>query len=674
MAVVGLITVNGKDILEVDAIPSSGPGAPAPVGSLAMYDLAVAEVSRLMFSQAGSFYDVVGAGKAIQLYDFPVDGHYFWFFVTGGANVQTDPVLTGIGHQVAVLPGDTAAQVATKFFTEVAALSSDFTAVNSVSAQVDVTNVSPGAATDASVTGAAAVASVLTQGSETGRFYLKIGALDTDWDYVPTSSAGNVGLGTQLRLALYDNPGNDYHVDDTVAQNGFSIDVAIQAQPARSAAIEYRIPNPGNAVAAADFVLTEGAQTINGDKTFGNNVVVQGNFTVNGTLTYVNSTDLQVTDKLITINKGGAAASAGGAGLEIEENALITGYIKVAADRNGWEFLAPNVAFKNDLDLSNLTAGRVQKFANTSGTFVMRPDGTPGVSGQVAFYSDANNLNNAANFFWDNANSRLGIGTNAPTQALHVVGNARITGLSAVPGVVHNDASGNLTSSAVSLAADISGVLPIANGGTNSSTALTNGRIIVSAAGALVEHSALVAGAVYFGAPTTGLPAQDATNFFWDGTNSRLGLGTNAPARLLDVNGSSVIRGSFRYAAAGAAAANWEVFQSQVLTTDNTTTTAATVAVPTDTVMFIEARIVARRSGGSAGSSGDSAVYVRSAKFKNIGGTVSLLNLQTDYTSEDQGAWNGTLVVSGANALVSIKGASNNNVTWTVTYFVQIVA
>ena len=36
--IIGLITVNGKEILEVDAVPSAGAGTPAPVGSLAMFD------------------------------------------------------------------------------------------------------------------------------------------------------------------------------------------------------------------------------------------------------------------------------------------------------------------------------------------------------------------------------------------------------------------------------------------------------------------------------------------------------------------------------------------------------------------------------------------------------------------------------------------------------------
>jgi len=52
---------------------------------------------------------------------------------------------------------------------------------------------------------------------------------------------------------------------------------------------------------------------------FSGDVSVAGNLQVNGALTYVNSTELQVTDKLITIAKGAAnAAAANGGGIELE--------------------------------------------------------------------------------------------------------------------------------------------------------------------------------------------------------------------------------------------------------------------------------------------------------------------------------------------------------------------
>lgn len=63
---------------------------------------------------------------------------------------------------------------------------------------------------------------------------------------------------------------------------------------------------------------------------------------INGETHYQNVTDLNVTDKLITLNKGGSAGSASGSGIELEENNVITAYVKTSADRNSMEVKAPN--------------------------------------------------------------------------------------------------------------------------------------------------------------------------------------------------------------------------------------------------------------------------------------------------------------------------------------------
>ena len=70
-------------------------------------------------------------------------------------------------------------------------------------------------------------------------------------------------------------------------------------------------------------------------------VTIAGNLTVNGTTTTVDTANLLVKDELITLNNGGTAGSAGGAGIEFEEDSLVTGFIKVAGDRAGFEFQAP---------------------------------------------------------------------------------------------------------------------------------------------------------------------------------------------------------------------------------------------------------------------------------------------------------------------------------------------
>ncbi|MDQ7781213.1 MAG: hypothetical protein RDV41_16080, partial [Planctomycetota bacterium] len=65
-----------------------------------------------------------------------------------------------------------------------------------------------------------------------------------------------------------------------------------------------------------------------------------------------------------------------------------------------------------------------------------------GTATRIAFWSTSNSqLSGSANLYWDNANSRLGIGTTGPTQALHVVGGAYF-GTIANPRVAINTTSG----------------------------------------------------------------------------------------------------------------------------------------------------------------------------------------------------------------------------------------
>ncbi|HAU30353.1 TPA: hypothetical protein DCW54_01845, partial [Candidatus Dependentiae bacterium] len=60
-----------------------------------------------------------------------------------------------------------------------------------------------------------------------------------------------------------------------------------------------------------------------------------------GALNYIQVDDLQVKDKNIIINKDGVAGSADLAGINIEEDGSITGYMRTNADRSGIELKAP---------------------------------------------------------------------------------------------------------------------------------------------------------------------------------------------------------------------------------------------------------------------------------------------------------------------------------------------
>ena len=235
--------------------------------------------------------------------------------------------------------------------------------------------------------------------------------------------------------------------------------ITVLTAPTPSANRTYTIPDTG---ANSNFVMTDLAQTINGDKTFTGNI--------------------QLSDKLITLNKGGLASSGTGVGFEIEENSLITGYFKTVSSRTGWDSLVPGNANVLTLNQSLLTTSRVLTFPDAMGVFVVKPTGTNAVANQIPYWTDTNTITSSSgsgadSFTWDFTNHRLGIATSSPSVALDVNGSARIRGLTTA-GFVKTDASGNLSSTQYTvLTTDVSGVLPIANGGTNNSTNLANGQL-----------------------------------------------------------------------------------------------------------------------------------------------------------------------------------------------------
>lgn len=105
-----------------------------------------------------------------------------------------------------------------------------------------------------------------------------------------------------------------------------------------------------------------------------------------------------------------------------------------------------------------------------------------------------------------------------------------------------------------------------------------------------------------------------------------------------------------------------------VSTTDATPTSMNykdAITLSSDTSVMIEARVIARRTGGSGGSAIDSAGYVRHATYKNIAGTVSLVgSVDADYTAEDQAGWDCSFAISGDTVYLQVTGATNNNITW----------
>jgi hypothetical protein len=114
-----------------------------------------------------------------------------------------------------------------------------------------------------------------------------------------------------------------------------------------------------------------------------------------------------------------------------------------------------------------------------------------------------------------------------------------------------------ITLNQIDLTTDITGVLSLANGGTNKNLTASAGSIVWSDADSFelsavgVAGQALISGAT--GAPTwfaptagsilfagaDGILSQDNSNFFWNNSTKRLGIGTATPSAMLDLFGTS---------------------------------------------------------------------------------------------------------------------------------------
>jgi hypothetical protein len=95
------------------------------------------------------------------------------------------------------------------------------------------------------------------------------------------------------------------------------------------------------------------------------------------------------------------------------------------------ETLVSGTNIKTLNNTSLLGSGNIVLTANPSG-----------VSGAIQFSNSSAFASDAANFFWDDTNKRLGIGTNVPTVQFEVIGNSRLRGNLNINGIINNSSTG----------------------------------------------------------------------------------------------------------------------------------------------------------------------------------------------------------------------------------------
>ncbi len=120
---------------------------------------------------------------------------------------------------------------------------------------------------------------------------------------------------------------------------------------------------------------------------------------------------------------------------------------------------------------------------------------------------------------------------------------------------------------------------------------------------------------------------------------------------------------------------NLYVRQYRGTTTDATVTTLATIALSASRTYHVEARVLGRRTGGTAGTAEDAASYILHGTWQTVGGVTTLVGAVTVvHVGESQAGWDATLDSDGAgNIRVRVTGASNNNITWHATVLLQDV-
>jgi hypothetical protein len=319
--------------------------------------------------------------------------------------------------------------------------------------------------------------------------------------------AGNVGIGTA-------SPAQKLHIDGTASGSYGTAVVRLDSGDSGGAWNSALVKYVKNATQDQFEFNLGGAGTSQLTVQNAGNVGI-GDTTPASLLTVGNG-------DLFQVNSSGAIAAATG----ITSSGTIT-----------FSGLSAGGIVKATVGTGVLSVGSVALSSEVTGTLPIANGGTNATSftsnkyiyyNGTSFASDTNGpgdfLSSSTTLFTLDADS----GTTQDVVAGDTVtfaGGAGITTLVGSTNQITITNSGDTTSDtiaddgAIALASEVSGTLPVGNGGTGTTTQFTLGSVVFAGG--------------------SGVYSQDNANFFWDDTNNRLGIGTNLPADELQVSGDA---------------------------------------------------------------------------------------------------------------------------------------
>jgi hypothetical protein len=169
----------------------------------------------------------------------------------------------------------------------------------------------------------------------------------------------------------------------------------------------------------ATVVRTSGTQTIGGNKTFSNDIVIDGNFTVSGTTTTINTETLLLEDNIITLNAGTSGSPSENAGITVDRGSSADVTFQYNETTDKWQFNNDGSTYVNlATDTDSLTEGSTNLyFTNARVITALSGASTNNISENTNLYfTNARADARIANALLDEDNMASDSATKVPSQ------------------------------------------------------------------------------------------------------------------------------------------------------------------------------------------------------------------------------------------------------------------